>query len=87
MEVNWPLSLNEKLLLSSDTPSLKRIRYGMSAIIGLSTTSAQSKSHNKLQDLSLKAITRQKLLMVSFISLVYSVQPPPLCAIYSFVTC
>ena len=59
MKGEWPpcvyeskpaLPSNEELLLSSDTPSLKRIRYGMSAITGLSATSAQSKSRNKLQD-------------------------------------
>ena len=58
MEVNRPLSSNEELLLSSDTLSLKCIRYGMSAITGLSATSTQSKSRNKLRDSPLKTITR-----------------------------
>jgi len=64
VEVNWPLPSNEELLVSSDTPSSKRIRYGMSAITSLSVTSTQRKSGNKLRDSPLKAITRQKLLMV-----------------------
>ena len=50
MEVNQPLPSNEELLISSDTPSSKCIQYGMSAINGLSATSTQSKSRNKLQD-------------------------------------
>ena len=64
MEVNQPLPSNEELLLSSDAPSSMHIRYGISAITGLSTTSTQSKSRNKSRDSPLKAITRLKLLMV-----------------------
>jgi len=64
VEVNQPLPSNEELLVSSDTPSSKRIQYEMSAITGLSTTLTQSKSHSKLRDSPLKAITRQKLLMI-----------------------
>ena len=62
MEVNQPLPSNEEL--SSDTPSSKHIRYGMSAITGLSATSTQCKLHNKLRNSPLKFITRQKLLVV-----------------------
>ena len=64
MKVNRPLPSNEELLLSSDTPSSKCIGYGTNVITGLSATSTQSKSRNKLRDLPLKAITQQKLLMV-----------------------
>ena len=64
MEVNQPLPSNEELLLSSDTPSSKRIWYGVGDITVLFDTSSQSKSCNKLQDSPLKAITQQKLLTV-----------------------
>jgi len=85
LEVNRPLPSNEELLLSSDTPSSKCIWYGASAITGFSATSTQSKSCNKLRDSPMKAITRQKLLMVK-LHLAHLVQAPPSCTMMVSIT-